>query len=158
MNHKEEYTKNRELLEKVVAIIPEDNQNHAFFANYLDGMARAVKNEKDVDDVKWTFEEMISHAALDQAIFVLYRLNLVTDDIEKEWRALRPIDEVNKDWKEITDKFSEEREEIEKKIADFKKRDDDLGKFQSVATGRSKSFAEAENKAKEYNERVAAAQ
>lgn len=159
MAHKDEYLKNIALTADVLDVLPEGNKNKKFFSNYLESMARACKNEDKLDDTKWCFLEMISNAAMHQAIYAAYRISELPPELEKRWREeTRNLDDINAEWTAMADAMSKEKDAIDAQIAAFQKRENDLGAFQSVATGRSKSFAEAEKKAQNYSDRAAAAQ
>ena len=157
INHKEEYLKNVEVLDSAIAVLPEDNKNYTFFTNYKEAMARACKNEEKMDERKWAYLDMVSNAVMRQIIYILFDQQLITADIEKEYRSRRTAEEVNNDWKVLTDALQAEKDEIVKRVQEFDAIEEDLGKFQSVAIGRSKSFADADRKNQQYKEMEAKA-
>lgn len=157
INHKEEYLKNVAVLDSAIAVLPEDNKNYTFFTNYKEAMARACKNEEKMDERKWAYLDMVSNAVMRQIIYILFDQQLITADIEKEYRSRRTAEEVNNDWKVLTDALQAEKDEIVKRVQEFDAIEEDLGKFQSVAIGRSKSFADADRKTQQYKEMEAKA-
>lgn len=157
VNHKEEYLKNVEVLENAIAVLPEDNKNYAFFTNYKEAMARACKNEEKMDDRKWIYLDMVSNAVMRQIVYILFDQKLLTADLEKTYRSRRTAEDVNNDWKVATDALQAEKDEIVKQVQAFDAIEEDLGKFQSVAIGRSKSFADADRKNQQYKEMEAKA-
>ena len=133
-------------LEKAIKVLPEDNRNHEYFAKFLNGMENA-KDMADNDEKKAVMNDAAIKVAT-QLTFILFRYNTLTDELEKEYRALPSAEETE----EASNKAHEARKERQEKALEVNKalqdEQNDFDIFQQVLGGLSKE--EAEQKLEEY--------
>ena len=85
-------------------------------------------------------------------VFLLFRKGLLTEDLEKRFRELPPIEKAFEYYNEEKEKTNAVFEERNKQFAEFKKEQDKVEVFKAILNGMSAEDAEA--KLKEYNEEM----
>ena len=156
METKTIYEKNAEFIQKLIAVLPEDDKNRKYFSDYAEGMKRAnaehYKNAShELFDTEEKFLALVSTNAVYQTIFACFEANVLTPELEKEWREEVPkIDDVQAEWDKVAEGLSAEQKEVSDRVQAFNAKEQKLGVFQAVATNRAESFEEAEAKSNAY--------
>lgn len=96
---------------------------------------------------------MVSQA--NNAVFLLWRRNILTDDIEKEYRELPSTEEAVKDFEALESEDKKVADELEEQRRKYMDGQHELDIFKAVLNGIPKDQAEAQYK--EYKEKIAQA-
>ena len=81
--------------------------------------------------------------AANHAAFTLFRQNLLSDDLEKEYRALKGADKATEEYQVVYDERNKADEELRKKVAAAQDAQKDMDIFVQVIGGASAKEAEA---------------
>lgn len=138
--------KAKSYLEKAVKVLPEDNHNHGYFAKFLTSFENA-KKIADNDEKKAYLADATVKVA-NQLSFILFRENLLTEDLEKEYRALPSAEETTKALEEANKVRKDKYEELAKMNKEAEDEQMDMDVFQQVLGGRS--VEEAKQKLEDY--------
>lgn len=138
--------KAKSYLEKAVKVLPEDNHNHDYFAKFLTSFENA-KKIADSDEKKAYLADATVKVA-NQLSFILFRENLLTEDLEKEYRALPSAEETTKTLEEVNKARKDKYEELAKMNKEAEDEQADIDVFQQVLGGRS--IEEAKQKLEDY--------
>ena len=127
-------------IEKAQKLLPEGDKNIEGYEKFLKG----AKNAKGMltNKERELRLQMDSINAANHAAFTLFRLNLLSDDMEKEYRELKGADVAMQEYQaeyEIRNKADEELREQVKKAQDAQK---DMDIFVQVIGGASAKEAE----------------
>lgn len=96
---------------------------------------------------------MVSQAS--QAVFYLWRRNLITEDIEKAFRALPLTEDAVADWEKFEAADKKVADELEEKRREYMNGQHTIDIFKAVLNGVPKDKAEA--KYNEYQQKIAQA-
>lgn len=138
--------KAKSYLEKAVKVLPEDNHNHDYFAKFLTSFENA-KKIADSDEKKAYLADATVKVA-NQLSFILFREDLLTEDLEKEYRALPSAEETTKALEEANKVRKDKYEELAKMNKEAEDEQMDIDVFQQVLGGRS--VEEAKQKLEDY--------
>lgn len=138
--------KAKSYLEKAIKVLPEDNHNHDYFAKFLTSFENA-KKIADNDEKKAYLADATVKVA-NQLSFILFRENLLTEDLEKEYRALPSAEETTKALEEANKVRKDKYEELAKMNKEAEDEQMDMDVFQQVLGGRS--VEEAKQKLEDY--------
>lgn len=138
--------KAKSYLEKAVKVLPEDNHNHDYFAKFLTSFENA-KKIADSDEKKAYLADATVKVA-NQLSFILFRESLLTESLEKEYRALPSAEETTKALEEANKVRKDKYEELAKMNKEAEEEQMDMDVFQQVLGGRS--VEEAKQKLEDY--------
>ena len=138
--------KAKSYLEKAIKVLPEDNHNHDYFAKFLTSFENA-KKIADSDEKKAYLADATVKVA-NQLSFILFRENLLTEELEKEYRALPSAEETTKALEEANKVRKDKYEELAKMNKEAEDEQMDMDVFQQVLGGRS--VEEAKQKLEDY--------
>lgn len=133
-------------LEKAIKLLPEDNKNFEYFVKFLEGYANA-KDLANSEEKQALIVDAIVKVA-NQLTFIMFRENLLTDELEKEYRALPKPEETSAKLEEannVRKKHYEELAELNKEAEDEQA---EIDIVQQVLGGRS--VEEAKQKLEDY--------
>ena len=142
-------------LEKTVAIIPEDHKARESYVKALDAIKLAKQHTADNEE-KITFLYNMATYHVNQATFLLFRLGLLTEELEAEFRSFEPAEKTVEYVAEFESKHDEEKKNITDQQKEFMDRQNGMDIFKSLCMG--KSLEEADQMLAEYNEKIAQAQ
>lgn len=83
---------------------------------------------------------MVSMA--NNAVFLLWRRGLLTEELEKEFRELPSTEEAGKDYNDFELELNKEAEALENSRQEFMNKQHDIDIFKAVLNGKSKKEAE----------------
>ena len=133
-------------LEKLVKILPEDDKNYEYFAKFLNSYDTA-KELADNDEKKAIATDAVVKTA-NQLTFMMFRDGTLTEELEKEYRALPKPEETTKAVEEVNKVRKDSYEELAKKNKEAEEQQKDIDIFIQVLGGLSKE--EAEQKLEDY--------
>lgn len=131
-----------------------DENGAKYFSNLPEIFNNAAgmtnKNEKKEALLKgW----MVSQAS--QVVFYLWRRNLITEDIEKAFRALPLTEDAVADWNQFEENDKKVADELEEQRREYMNGQHEIDIFKAVLNGIPKDKAEA--KYNEYQQKIAQA-
>lgn len=133
-------------LEKLVKILPEDDKNYEYFAKFLNSYGTA-KDLADNDEKKAIATDAVVKTA-NQLTFMMFRDGALTEELEKEYRALPKPEETTKAVEDANKVRKDSYEELAKKNKEAEEQQKDIDIFIQVLGGLSKE--EAEQKLEDY--------
>ena len=133
-------------LEKAIKILPEDDKNYEYFAKFLNSYDTA-KELADNDEKKAVATDAIVKTA-HQLTFMLFRDDTLTEELEKEYRALPKPEETTKAVEGANKVRKDSYEELAKKNKEAEEQQKDIDIFLQVLGGLSKE--EAEQRLEDY--------
>lgn len=128
-------------IEKAKATLPEGDKN-------IEGYEKFLKGAKNAKGMLTTKErelrlQMDAINAANHAAFTLFRQNLLTGELEKEYRALKGADKATEEYQAVYDERNKADEELRKKVAAAQDAQKDMDIFVQVIGGASAKEAEA---------------
>lgn len=136
-------------LNKAIKQLPEDDENHETLARFLNGVENA-KSIADNDEKKAIINDATVKLA-NQLSFILFKKDLLTDELAKEYRALPATEETAKALEEANAARKAEYEELAERNKEAQNKQKEIDILQQVLGGLSKEEAE-----KRYEDYVAA--
>lgn len=127
-------------LEKLVKLLPEDNKGHEYFAKFLNSYETA-KEMADTDEKKAILVDATVKVA-NQLTFIEFRDELLTDELEKEFRTLPKPEATQEALEEVNKVRKDKYEELRKMNTEAENEQKDIDIFQQVLGGLSKEEAE----------------
>lgn len=142
-------------LEKVVAIIPEDHKSRDSYVKALDSIKLAKQHTADNEE-KLAFLYNTATYYANQATFLLFRLDLLNKDLEKEFRSFEPAEKTVEYVEGFEKQHEAEKEAITAQQKEYLDRQNGMDIFKSLCMGKTKE--EADKMLADYNEKIAQAQ
>lgn len=138
--------KARTYLEKAVKVLPEDNKNHDYFAKFLTNFDNAKKLADNEEK-----EALIADAIVkvsNQLTFILFREQLLTAELEAEYRELPKVDETEAALEKANKVRKDHYEELAKMNKEAEDEQAEIDVVTQVLGGRS--VEEAKQKLEDY--------
>lgn len=135
-------------IEKAIKILPGGHRDHDYFVRFLSGSS----NAQDLADTKEK-ELMLKDTAVkvaNQLSFILFRENLLTDELETEYRELPSPEATEAELKTENTIRKQSQEELQKQITEAQNQQKSIDIFMQVMGGLSKE--EAEEKYEQYQQ------
>lgn len=136
-------------LNEAIKQLPESDENHETLARFLNGVENA-KSLADNDEKKAIIDDATIKLA-NQLSFILFKKDLLTEELAKEYRALPTTEETTKALEEANAARKAEYEELSEKNKEAQNKQKEIDILQQVLGGMSKEEAE-----KRYEDYVAA--
>lgn len=133
-------------LNKAIKQLPEGDENHETLTRFLNGVESA-KAMADNEEKK----AIIADATIklsNQLSFILFKKELLTDELTKEYRALPTTEETSRALEEANAARKAEYEELAKRNKEAQDKQEEIDVLQQVLGGLSKE--EAEKKIEDY--------
>lgn len=133
-------------IEKAIKVLPEDHHSYAFFSKFL----KSFENAKELAD-NAEKEAILANAAVAVASRIsmfLFIDELLSDELEKEYRTLPKPEETAKVLEEANKVRKDKYEELAKANKAAEDEQADIDMFQQVLGGRS--VEEAKQKLEDY--------
>lgn len=138
--------KARTYLEKAVKVLPEDNKNHEYFAKFLTNFGNAKKLADNEEK-----EALITDAIVkvsNQLTFIMFREQLLTAELEAEYRELPKVDETEAALEKANKVRKDHYEELVKMNKEAEDEQAEIDVVTQVLGGRS--VEEAKQKLEDY--------
>lgn len=133
-------------LNEAIKMLPEDDENHATLAKFLNGVENA-KGMADNDEKKAIVNDATVKLA-NQLSFILFKKDLLSDELAKEFKALPTAEDTTKALEEANAARKAEYEELAKRNEEAQNKQKEIDIFNQVLGGLSKE--EAEKRYEEY--------
>lgn len=133
-------------LEKLIKLLPEDHHSYEHFTKFLN----SYDNAKSIADNKEK-EALLADATVkvvNQLTFIMYRDELLTDELEKEYRKLPKPETTTEELEKVNKVRKDRYEELAKMNQEAQEEQTDIDVFQQVLGGRS--VEEAKQKLEDY--------
>jgi hypothetical protein len=133
----------RKVIEAGLALLSEkDQMGLKYNGKSVADILQDVMGMLNKDDEKIAMTKAWATQEANRIIGVLWRAELLPEDLEKEYRKLPKMDEAAADYNEFLMKHREEAEALEAERKKYADRQRELDIFQGVLGGRSKEEAE----------------
>lgn len=135
-------------IDKAVKVLPEDHRDRDYFARFLNSVS-AAKELADTEEKKLMLKDTAVKVA-NQLSFILFRENLLSEELEKEYRELPSPEATEAELKEENEVRRKSYEELQKQLTEAQNKQKAVDVFMQVMGGLSKE--EAEEKYEQYQQ------
>lgn len=136
-------------LEKLVKVLPEDHHSHEYFATFLSSYDTAKEMVGDNAEKQALLTDAIVKVC-NQLTFILFRDELLSEELEKEYRTLPKPEETTAELEKVNKIRKDKYDELAKMNTEAQNEQKDIDIFQQVLGGLSKE--EAEKKFEDYKQ------
>lgn len=135
-----------EYVKKNLAVLPEDNRDYGYFTKFLDSYENAVKLADTAEKEAILYATAIK--VVHQLTSILFRINALTDDIEKEYREFPSPEKAEEEYIEAAKPRKDIAEDLRNKLEATQDEQIEVDVFIQVVNGKSEE--EARQKIEEY--------
>lgn len=137
-------------IEKALKSLPEKDDSQEYFNKFLEAYPNAVEAADNGEKVAILDDTAIKVA--NQLSFTLFRNNLLTDELESEYRSLPTVSYTQGVVKKEQESRQAENDKITELVTKSKKEQEEVDIFIQILAGRSRE--EAEENIQKYNQRA----
>lgn len=135
-------------IEKAKQKLPEGHRDHEYFSRFL-GSVDNAKELADTEEKKLMLKDTAVKVA-NQLSFILFRENLLSEELEKEYRELPSPEATEAELKQENEIRKQSYEELQKQLNEAQNKQKAVDIFMQVMGGLSKE--EAEEKYEQYQQ------
>lgn len=148
---KDTTTKAVKFVEKALKLLPEDHRDHDYFVRFLGAYDNAEKiaDNDEKAAILYSTAIRVSH----QLASILFRLNLLTDEVEKEYREFPLPEDADEEYHNVASGRLKVAEDLRAKLNEAQDEQAEIDVFIQVVNGKTEE--EAREKLNEYKAQAA---